>query len=47
MNSASHLALELDSVSRNFGETLAVDAVSLTLEPGTFLGLLGRNGAGK
>jgi ABC-2 type transport system ATP-binding protein len=40
-------ALELDDVSKRFGETLAVDGLSLTLQPGAFLGLLGRNGAGK
>jgi ABC-2 type transport system ATP-binding protein len=40
-------ALELDDVSRRFGEKVAVDGLSLRLEPGTFLGLLGRNGAGK
>jgi ABC-2 type transport system ATP-binding protein len=40
-------ALELTSVSKRFGAKLAVDALNLRLEPGAFLGLLGRNGAGK
>jgi ABC-2 type transport system ATP-binding protein len=40
-------ALELDAVSKRFGPLLAVDALSLRLAPGSFLGLVGRNGAGK
>ncbi|MBI2212316.1 MAG: ABC transporter ATP-binding protein [Acidobacteria bacterium] len=40
-------ALELDTVSKQFGETLAVSELTLRLERGSFLGLLGRNGAGK
>ncbi len=41
------LALELDSLTKRFGDKTAVDHLSLSLEPGAFLGLLGRNGAGK
>ncbi len=40
-------ALELVDLTKRFGDTLAVEGLSLTLEPGAFLGLLGRNGAGK
>jgi ABC-2 type transport system ATP-binding protein len=40
-------ALEMESVTKRFGDKLAVDNLTLRLEPGTFLGLLGRNGAGK
>ena len=40
-------ALELLDVTKRFGDKVAVDGLSLALEPGTFLGLLGRNGAGK
>jgi ABC-2 type transport system ATP-binding protein len=40
-------ALELSHVTKRFGEKVAVDDLSLTLEPGSFLGLVGRNGAGK
>ncbi len=40
-------ALELLHVTKRFGDKLAVDDLSFSLEPGAFLGLLGRNGAGK
>ncbi len=40
-------AIELRSVTKRFGDKLAVDELSLSLEAGSFLGLLGRNGAGK
>lgn len=40
-------ALELDNVTKRFGEKVAVAELSLRVERGTFLGLLGRNGAGK
>lgn len=40
-------ALELSSVTKVYGDKVAVKDLSLRLEPGDFLGLLGRNGAGK
>lgn len=40
-------ALELTNITRRFGNTTAVDNLTLTLKHGDFLGLLGRNGAGK
>jgi ABC-2 type transport system ATP-binding protein len=40
-------ALELDHLTKRFGEKIAVDDLTLRLETGSFLGLLGRNGAGK
>ena len=40
-------ALTLSNVSRHFGDTKAVDAVSLDIQPGQFVGVIGRSGAGK
>lgn len=40
-------ALELERVSHAFNEVLAVDDVTLTLEPGEFVCLLGPSGCGK
>jgi ABC-2 type transport system ATP-binding protein len=40
-------ALEVVDLTKRFGDKTAVEALSLRLEPGAFLGLLGRNGAGK
>jgi len=41
------MPLVLDSISRRFGEQLALDRVSLTIEDGDCYGLIGHNGAGK
>ena len=40
-------ALTFEKVTRRFGRTVALSAVDLQVEPGTVLGLIGRNGAGK
>ncbi len=40
-------AIRAASVTKSFGPVRALDAVSLTVEPGEFFGLLGPNGAGK
>ncbi len=40
-------ALEVNNLSRHFGELIAVDGVSLHVEAGETYGLLGPNGAGK
>ncbi len=40
-------ALILNAVSRHFGNTKAVDSVSLSIQPGQFVGVIGRSGAGK
>lgn len=45
--STGHPALELTNLTKRFGDVTAVDDLSLRLAPGAFLGLLGRNGAGK
>ncbi len=39
--------LELNNISKHFGAIYAVSDVSLSLEPGEVLGLMGDNGAGK
>jgi ABC-2 type transport system ATP-binding protein len=43
----SDAALELRAVTKRFGEKVAVSDLSLSVPKGQFLGLLGRNGAGK
>jgi ABC-2 type transport system ATP-binding protein len=40
-------ALDAKGVSKRFGDTVAVDAVELTVQAGEIRGLLGPNGAGK
>jgi ABC-2 type transport system ATP-binding protein len=40
-------AIHMDRVSRQFGSRLALDRVSLAVEPGEVFGYLGPNGAGK
>lgn len=40
-------AVEMKGVRRSFGRVVAVDRIDLVVEPGTFLGLIGHNGAGK
>jgi len=39
--------IEIDSLTKRFGQTLAVDDLSFGVEPGTVVGFLGPNGAGK
>ncbi len=40
-------AVEVEGVTKVFGQTVALDALSLSFEPGIVYGLLGPNGAGK
>ena len=41
------MSLAVDSVTKRFGDVVALDGVSFTVSPGTIFGLLGANGAGK
>src|SRR5688572_1966308 len=41
------MSLVLDSVTKRFGEIVALDNASFTVDPGRIFGLLGANGAGK
>jgi ABC-2 type transport system ATP-binding protein len=40
-------AVVFENVSRRFGKTVALDGVGFAVAPGSVLGLIGRNGAGK
>jgi len=39
--------LEIKNLTKSYGDTIAVNDISLTIEHGSFFGLLGPNGAGK
>lgn len=39
--------IELQGLTKRYGDTLAVDGVSATIRPGVVTGFLGPNGAGK
>lgn len=39
--------IELDGISKRFGRVAAVQQIDLTLDGGSFVGLIGHNGAGK
>jgi len=41
------MSLVVDSVTKRFGDVLALDNASFSVEPGRIFGLLGANGAGK
>ncbi len=45
--SGSGSLLEAEFLTKQYGDLIAVDAVSLTVRPGETLGLIGPNGAGK
>ena len=44
---ASEVALSVTGLTKTFGDTLAVDAIDLTVPAGSFFGFVGPNGAGK
>ena len=39
--------LVIEDLTRQYGDRRAVDGVSLRIEPGSFVGVIGRSGAGK
>ena len=41
------MGIEIDAVTRRFGDVVAVDGVSLDVAPGAFVSLLGPSGSGK
>lgn len=43
----SNLAIQTETLTRRFGELVAVDQVNMAVETGQFFGFLGPNGAGK
>ncbi|MFZ0041486.1 MAG: ATP-binding cassette domain-containing protein, partial [Solirubrobacteraceae bacterium] len=43
----SRTTIELDGLTKRFGDMVVVDHVSFTTEPGSLTGFLGPNGAGK
>lgn len=47
LNAAESPAIVSDQLTKRFGETLALDQLSLTIAKGQIFGLLGPNGAGK
>jgi ABC-2 type transport system ATP-binding protein len=46
-DSAAHFAVRVDRLTKRFGTIVAVDDLSLAVEPGEVFGFLGPNGAGK
>ena len=45
--SENHLAVQVDGLTRRFGQFTAVDRVSFSVRQGEIFGFLGANGAGK
>ncbi len=41
------MMLEISDLHHRFGDLVALDGVTLTVEAGEIVGLVGRNGAGK
>jgi ABC-2 type transport system ATP-binding protein len=47
MSNPQNDVLRFDGVTKRFGQTVALDNLTLSLQPGQIVGLLGSNGAGK
>ncbi len=47
MNEAKRLVMQIQDVSARYGDTLALDRISLDVREGEMVGLIGPNGAGK
>ena len=47
MSAAASVAIQVQNISKRYGDFLAVDDVSFTVSPGEVVGFLGPNGAGK
>ena len=45
--SGREFVLRVEGIVKHFGETIAVDAIDLSVEAGTIFGIVGPNGAGK
>jgi len=42
-----HVMIVVDTITKRYGDTVAVDSLSFTVQPGVITGFLGPNGAGK
>lgn len=47
MNQQATPAIELDRLTVRYGERMALDGVSVRIEPGSYVGIVGPNGSGK
>jgi ABC-2 type transport system ATP-binding protein len=47
LQSMSEIAVQAETLTKHYGDSVAVDGISFTIEAGSITGLLGGNGAGK